>query len=186
MEDYRIIELYNKRDERAISETSLKYYSYCFAIAKNILPSREDCEECVNDTWLRVWNSIPPEKPDSLKAYLARITRNLSIDRYRENTSVGRGGGELALAFEELDDFVADTSSPSSELEGEELATFISSFLRSLPQRDRRVFVLRYFYMDSTESIASACGLKESYVLVLLSRTRKKLREALKKGGYSI
>lgn len=186
MDDRQIIELYNQRDENAFKATSDKYGSYCFSIANNILASSRDSEECVNDTWLQAWNSIPPQVPSCLKAFLARITRNLSLNRYKEKMRVKRGSGEVVLALEEMDEFLAGTSDVASEYEHKEFLTMLNRFLYSLPDRERSIFVLRYFYMDSTKDIASAHSIKECNVLMILSRTRKKLKETLEREGYTI
>lgn len=186
MDDRQIIELYNQRDENAIKETSDKYGNYCFSIANNILDCKQDSEECINDTWLHTWNSIPPQKPNCLKAFLAKITRNLSLNRYKEKTRDKRGSGEVVLALDEMDEFLAGTSDVVSEYEQKEFLAMLNRFLYSLPERERSIFILRYFYMDSTKSIAQACSIKESNVLMILSRTRKKLKETLEREGYTI
>lgn len=184
MEDRVIIELYEARDERAIRETADKYESYCMSIAENVLSLRADCEECVNDAYLKLWNSIPPQKPSCLRAYLAKIVRNICLTRHRENTAQKRGGGESVLPLHELDEILCDTVDIESEHDRAALCALINRSIRSLPKREQRIFVLRYFYMDSTKQIAAECGIKESNVLTILSRTRKKLREELEKGGY--
>lgn len=186
MDDRQIIELYSQRDENAIKETSDKYGNYCFSIANNILDCRWDSEECVNDTWIQTWNSIPPQKPSCLKAFLAKITRNLSLNRYKEKTRDKRGSGEAVFALDEMDEFLAGTSDIVSAYEQKEFLTMLNRFLYSLPERERNIFILRYFYMDSTKCIAQACSLKESNVLMILSRTRKKLKETLEREGYTI
>jgi RNA polymerase sigma-70 factor (ECF subfamily) len=184
MKDEEIIDLYWRREESAIQETHAKYGSYCYTIANRILYNHQDSEECVNDTWLRTWNALPPERPGFLRSYLAKITRNLSLDRYRSNTSQKRGGGEFRLALDELAECVADTKDLEDELMAQELNTIIQSFVKSLPPRDGDVFLRRYFYFDSTGDIARRYGLKESNVLMILSRTRSKLKDRLTKEGY--
>ncbi len=183
MDDRKIIELYFARDEEALRKCEEKYGKYCKAIAKNILSSDEDAEEIFNDTLLRAWNSIPPEEPRSLKVYLGTLARNISFDRYRKMTAEKRGGCEVALCLEEAEEFLADTS---EELEKTELSRLLNDFLHSLPERECDIFVRRYFYCDNTVDIARRFALKEPNVLVILSRTRKKLKEALKKGGYTL
>ena len=183
MDDEKIITLYNRRDEDAIRETSEKYGGYCFSIANNILA---DAEECVNDTWLKVWQSIPPQCPKSLKAFLAKIARSLALNRYREKNRQKRGGGEVVLAFEEMDEFLAGTSDIDTEADKRELEELLNGFLYSLSERDRSIFILRYFYMEGTSDIAREHSIRESNVLMILSRTRKKLRERLEKEGYTI
>ena len=184
MDDRNIIELFFARDEKALSESQAKYGRYCSAVSKNILGNDEDAEEVLNDTLLRAWNSIPPEKPKSLKVYLGTLARNLSLDRYRKMTSEKRGGCEISLCIEEAEEFLADTVSVEEEYERRELSKFLNNFLHSLPARECDIFVRRYFYCDSTRNIARRFDVTEENVLVILSRTRKKLKEALKKGGY--
>ena len=183
MDDKRMIELFFARDERALRESEAAYGKYCRAIAKNILDSDEDADEVFNDTLLRAWNTIPPEEPKSLKVYLGTVTRNLSLDRYRKMTAEKRGGCEVSLCLEEAEEFLADTS---DEFEKGELSRLLNDFLRLLPERECDIFVRRYFYCDSTAEIARRFGLREANVLVILSRTRKKLKEALRKGGYTL
>lgn len=183
MDDRRIIELFFARDEKALAECESVYGKYCESIAKNILGSDEDAEEVFNDTLLRAWNSIPPEKPRSLKVYLGTLARNLSFDRYRKMTAEKRGGCEVAFCLEEAEEFLADTS---DEYEKSDLTALLNAFLHSLPERECDIFVRRYYYCDATDEIARRFALKEANVLVILSRTRKKLKEALKKGGYTL
>lgn len=183
MDDRSIIELFFARDEKALAECESVYGKYCESIAKNILGSDEDAEEVFNDTLLRAWNSIPPEKPRSLKVYLGTLARNLSFDRYRKMTAEKRGGCEVLLCLEEAEEFLADTS---DEYEKSDLTALLNAFLHSLPERECDIFVRRYYYCDGTDEIARRFALKEANVLVILSRTRKKLKEALKKGGYTL
>ena len=186
MDDYKIIELFNARDEQAIGESQKKYGRAIAAVAKNILGCAEDAEEVANDTMLRAWNSIPPENPKSLKAYLCTLARNISIDRYKRMTAEKRGGCEISLCLEEAEEFLTDTKSVSEEYEKREFAKFLNDFLASLPERECDVFVRRYFYCDSTADIAKRFALKEPNVLVILSRTRKKLKNVFEKGGYTL
>lgn len=187
MEDSQIIELYFQREETAIEETAAKYGGYCFDIANRILEDQADSEECVNDTWLKAWNAIPPARPTYLRLFLGKITRNLSFNRYREMHREKRGGGgEAALVLEEMDEFLADTADVESEVEQAEFVRVLNRFLYSLPERECNIFIRRYFYTDRTEAIAKHYGLKESHVLVILSRTRKKLSKVLEKEGYMI
>lgn len=186
MDDGQIIAFYNQRNEKAIDETAAKYGSYCFSIAYNILASHEDSEECVNDTWLRTWHSIPPQCPNCLKTFLSKITRNLSLDRYKAKKRSKRGGGELALALDEIDEFIAGSSDVASELERAELMKAMNTFLRTLPVRECNIFIRRYFYVDSIAAIAEKYRLRESNVLMILSRTRKQLKNYLEGEGYYI
>lgn len=184
MEDSKIIALYNERDESAIAETDTKYGSYCLAIAENILHSRPDSEECVNDTWLRAWNTIPPEKPHSLRAFLGRITRNLAYDRYRYQTSERRGGSAVTLALEELSECIPDDASVEEQAELRALGESIDRFLSKLSARDRNVFLCRYYYTYSTAEIAARFGMRENYLRNLLSRLRGRLKKHLEKEDF--
>ncbi|MBQ7354869.1 MAG: sigma-70 family RNA polymerase sigma factor [Clostridia bacterium] len=186
MEDSKIIILYNQRDEAAIAETQTKYGAYCFTIAANILHSLPDSEECVNDTWLRAWNAIPPEKPNSLRAFLGRITRNLAFDRYRSRRSAQRGGDEVTLALEELSDCIASRDTVEGQAELRALGESIDRFLSELSVRDRNVFLCRYYYTYSTAEIAAQLGLRENYLRNLLSRLRIRLQKHLEKEGFEL
>lgn len=184
MDDREIIELFNMRDEDAIKEANYAYGKYCYTIAYNILSSHQDAEECINDTYLQAWRSIPPHQPNSLKFFLAEITRNLSLNRYKERKRKKRGGGEMILALDEISEFVAGTKEITDEIAEKELVNCINSFLRSLPQRNSNIFVMRYFHFYATKEIAKMYGLTEKNVLMILSRTRRKLRDYLEKEGY--
>lgn len=183
MEDSRIIELYWQRDSEAIVASEEKYGGYCRMIAENILHSRPDAEECVNDTWLQAWNAIPPQRPQSLKLFLARITRNLCFNRYNEQTAQKRGGGETALVLDELAQCLPAETDVESELLLRELRESIRSFVRALPARERNIFLLRYFYTEPISKIAERCAISEGNVKVILSRTRRKLQKRLIKEG---
>ncbi len=183
MNDNEIIALYNARDESAIRETAQKYGGYCFIIANNILSNEQDAEECVNDAYLRAWNAIPPARPHNFKLFLAKIIRNLSLDRCRAQTRDKRGGGVALVALEEIEEMVADVPELDSEESERRFASMLNSFLRSLPVVHCNIFIRRYFYMEPVQDIAERYGLKQSNVLVILSRTRKKLSEALTKEG---
>lgn len=184
--DNEIIVLYQNRSENAIAESNAKYGAYCFAVANNILNSREDSGECVNDTWLYTWNVIPPKCPEILKLFFAKITRNLSVDRLRQRTSKKRGGGELALALEELEECVPDKSSVEEALDEKHLSIVIDEFLRTIPQRDRQFFLRRYFFTEAVSKIAKRFNVSESAVSVSLHRTRAKLKVHLEKEGIDI
>ena len=186
MKDEQIIELYFARDEQAITCTDLKYGRYCFRVADSILCSREDAEEMVNDTWHRTWNSIPPQRPHVLKMYLAKITRNLAFSAYRRRSAGKRGGGEIELALEELDQCIASDSDVESEYQRKELSRAIRNFLDTLSEREQNIFIRRYFFVDETEAIARRYGLKSSNVQKILSRTRQKLRKYLIQEGYTV
>lgn len=183
MEDQKIIQLYWDRDEQAIVETRDKYGGYCHNIAWNILQERLDTEECLNDTWLKAWNTMPTTWPAALMAYLGKITRNLAISLYRGRHAEKRGGGELAIALDELGDCAAENASVEHAVEGREAARQISRFLRSLPRTQCDLFVRRYWYLDSIEVLARSFGMSESKVKSMLFRTRKRLKAFLEKEG---
>lgn len=184
MEDRQIVELYWQKNPDAISETAGKYGAYCFAIADNILHSAEDSEECVNDTWLHAWNAIPPQRPRVLRLFLARITRNLSFDRFSARTAEKRGGGEIALILDELGECLSGGTDAESVCEAKELRQCVRRFVEELPERDGNVLVRRYFFSEPVADIARRYGLTEDHVAVILSRTRRKLRAHLLKEGY--
>lgn len=183
MEDHEIINLYYDRAQQAITETSGKYNAYCMHIARAILGDEEDAKECVNDTWLKAWNTIPPQKPKHLAAYLGRITRNASIDRMRTRTRKQRGGHETELVLEELQDCIAHSTNVEREIEGRELTAAINVFLGTLSAFDRNVFVCRYWYLDPVRDIAKATHASESRIKSILFRLRKKLRVYLEEEG---
>lgn len=186
MEDSRIVALYWERDESALTHTRVKYGAYCRTIAQQILHSREDAAECENDTYLRAWNAMPPDRPHGLRAYLGAITRRLSLDRWRGRTTQKRGGGEVAFSLEELGECVPHPDSVPEAVEAGELAAILSAFLRSLPSAECDVFLRRYWYFDSMAQIARRYGYSESKVKMTLSRTRDKLRVHLEKEGICV
>ena len=184
MDDRAIIELYNQRDENAIGETQKKYGRYCHTIAYNILHSNEDSEECVNDTYLKVWNCIPPKMPQRFCAFIGRITRNTALDRYTQRSAQKRDAG-VELVLDELAECVSSemTGDVSDELI---LKTAINAFLGSLPRRTRIIFMRRYFYLLPIKEIAEGLSMSESNVKVTLMRTREKFREHLENEGIVI
>lgn len=184
LDDSRIVQMYWDRDEGAIPATSEKYGSYCISIARNILGSYEDAEECVNDTYLRAWNSMPPHKPSILSAFLGKITRNLSFDRFSFNRAEKRGGGEIILVLEELAECVSDADSVEQAVDGRELTVAIEGFLSSLTPEKRNIFICRYWYTESIASIAKRHGMKEGAVSMTLNRLRQKLRSYLEERGF--
>ena len=181
MNDEGMIALLWERDETALSKIQEKYGRYCQYIAEHIVGSREDAEECVNDTLKKAWDTIPPQKPSILSSYLAMLTRRLAIDRVRENRAEKRGGGALDLIYDELADCISD--SEADETQNEQLREVLDAFLASLPQRTRKVFVRRYWYADTAAAIAKEYGMSESNVNTLLFRTRKQLRSVLQENG---
>lgn len=186
MDDELILDLYFARDERAISETDRKYGSYCYSVANRILSSREDSEETVSDTLLRTWHSIPPHRPDFLKLFLAKITRNLAFSRWRASNAEKRGGGETELVLEELAECIPGPERVDDLLNARELARTIRSFLDTLPKRHQEVFLQRYFFVNDPDAIAVRFGMKRTHVNVILSRTRQKLKKYLKQEGYDL
>lgn len=183
MEDTAIMELYFARDQEAIAETDRKYGPLCTKVSYGILSNLQDAEECVADTYLAAWNSIPPQRPDFLKAYLLKITRNLSLMRLRRRYARKNGRGEVTLVLEELGDTFASDFSVERIYEGREVARAVSCFLRTLPETDRNMFLIRYWYMTPVADIAAKMGCKESRVKTSLFRTRKKLQNYLTKEG---
>lgn len=179
MDDQQIVDLYWRRSERAISETAVKYGHYCFSVAYNVLANKEDAEESVNDTYLAAWDNLPPYRPAILTAFLGKLTRRLSINRWRERSAQKRGGGEIPLALEELDECIASASDLEGELLSKEVSRALNDFLETLPQTERDVFVRRYFMLDPIPAIASHFGFSQSKVASMLLRTRKKLRAHL-------
>ncbi len=184
MKDGQIVALYQQRNEGAIQESTEKYGRYCYSIAYAVLENHEDAEECVSDTWLRAWGAIPPNVPQNLKLYLARITRNLAFNKRKEQSAQKRGGGELAVALDELELCLPSSQTVEEQFQSEELRAEINTFLRKLSARDRDIFLRRYFFVDSTADIAERYNMRESNVLMILSRTRKKLKSHLEKEWY--
>ena len=186
MEDSTIIDLYWSRDEQALLESDRKYGKLCRTVAYNILHNTEDTEECVNDTWLRAWNAMPPGRPGVLSAFFSRITRNLSLDHYKAAHAEKRGGGQLPAALEELGDCIPAGAMVEEEIAYRELTRMLDSFLRELPEKECCIFLRRYWYVDSTRDIARRYGMPEGSVKSQLSRTRQKLRKILEREGVAL
>lgn len=184
MDDNIIVDLYFQRSEKAIIETATKYGNYCYSIAYNILSSNEDAEESVNDTYNDAWNSTPPHRPSILATFLGKITRRISIDRWRKRNAEKRGGGEIPLVLDELQDCIANVTSVEEEYEKQHLSDVINTFVKSLPETEQKVFLCRYWYVDSISSISKQFGFSESKVKSMLLRTREKLRLVLIKEGF--
>lgn len=184
MDDKQIVELYWQRSERAIPETEAKYGAYCRRIASNLLASPEDAEECLNDTWLRAWNSMPDQRPAALKLYLGRLTRWLCLDRLRREGREKRGGGDFCIAWEELEDCLAAPDTPEKRLEQTELTGILNRFLAGLKPEERTVFLARYFFGCSVAEIARTHNCGQSKIKTMLHRTRKKLRQTLREEAY--
>lgn len=187
MHDTQIIALFNQRAETAITQAQLKYAALCASIARHILPDERDAEECINDAFLRAWNSIPPEQPNSLGAYLARITRNLALDRYSYNHANKRNTS-LTDAYEELEPCFSSSLSTDTEstILQQEFRDALNRFLRSQSLENRTYFVRRYWYGASVHEIAAACHVSEEKVKSSLFRTRNRLRKYLEKEGISL
>ncbi len=186
MKDSDIIDLYFARKEEAITVTSEKYGNYCYTVAYNILHNGEDSEECVSDTWLGAWNSIPPQKPNRLSAYLGKITRNLSLNRCKKHNAQKRGLGETPLVFSELEDCISDNQTPETAFELAAVTEVINKFLYANDIQKRNIFIRRYFYFYPIKDIAKAYGISESKVASLLFRMRNELKNFLIKEGINL
>lgn len=186
MEDNEIIELFFQRKESAIKELANKYGHYCGTVAQNILKNSHDTEECLNDSYLAVWDSVPPRKPKSLCAYAAKIVRNKALDIYNKLHCDKRGGSVGAVPIDELGDLVSGGDTAESELNKKELLKSINSFLAVLPRRTRLIFVGRYWACRSISEIAAQLQTNEHNVIVILARTRQKLKKYLQERGYDL
>ena len=183
MEDSKIIDLFWMRSELAITETASKYGNYCYAIAYNILSNPEDTEETVNDTYIGAWNSMPPHRPSTLRTFLGKITRRISLKKYRDKNRDKRGGGEVALALDELDECIPSTTTVEDQIFAMELSKILNRFIAGLPDTERRVFLCRYWYLDSIDSISRDFNFSTSKVKSGLHRTRAKLLRYLRQEG---
>jgi len=184
MDDNQIVALYFQRNEQAIDETAHKYGAYCMKISFNILADIHDSEENVNDTYMQAWNSIPPNRPDFLKAFLGRLARNLALNKYKARHAQKRIAGEFAESLDELDVCTPAGVNVENEYELARLTESINDFLHSQTADVRNVFVCRYFYSDSIEDISVRFGYSQSKVKSMLARTRSRLRLHLIKEGY--
>lgn len=184
MDDVEIIELFFERSQKAISELSAKYGKLIFKIADNALHNREDAEECVNDTYLSVWDAIPPQRPNSLLAFVCRIARNISINRYKRDPSKKHGAYDVC--FDELKECIPSNETAEERFDANELSSLIDEFLDALDKKNRMLFVRRYYYMDSFEDIAAAAGMSEGAVRTRLTRLRGKLKDFLESRGVDI
>jgi RNA polymerase sigma-70 factor (ECF subfamily) len=183
MDDIMILELYQNRSESAIAETASKYGSYCLAIANNILKNRQDAEECVNDTYYRVWEAIPPKEPAVFSSFIGRITRNLSIDKYKARNTKKRAGNEFAVLLSELEYCIPSGRKVEDEVDEMFAAESIDKFLSGVDKESRVIFMRRYFYADSLKQIAERLLISESKVKSNLFRTRNKLKTHLESEG---
>lgn len=179
MEDGEIIELYFARNEAAIRETDAKYGRYCSSISRNILRNESDVEECINDTYLHTWNSIPPTRPTFLMAYLGKIVRNISLNLFKAKHAKKRGMGENELIYNELTNVIPATDCVEDVYEGMALKDILNRWLNSLTHEQRLIFVGRYWYFDSIASISAKMGCSESKTKMILLRLRNKLKEYL-------
>lgn len=185
MKDERIIELFFARDEVAIKETELKYRNLCHYVASNFLASKEDREETLNDSLLALWNSIPPERPDNLPAYLSEVVRRLSINKSRANNAWKRGKN-VQVVGEEFLSMIEDGTDLAAQFDAKRAGGLISTFLRASSKSDRKIFIMRYWLNMSIEQISSQTGFGESKIKVTLHRMRKKLAAELGKEGYTV
>ena len=183
MDDRQIIELYNERSETAISETADKYGKYCYYIAYHILYNEQDSEECVNDTYLKTWQAIPPQCPNKLSAFLGRITRNLALNRYRYYIKEKRGYGQTSLVLDELQECVPAGNSTEQAIDEKLLVEVLNRFLYELPIEKRMMFLRRYWYLSSIKEIAEDYEISEGKVKMTLLRIRNKLKQTLEKEG---
>lgn len=186
MTDSEIIELFNKRDERAIKETQSVYGKYCEKIARNILGDEQEARECVNDTLLKAWENIPPERPQSFSAYLAAITRNNAIIRYRRETAEKRGKSSVPLILDDFAEMLPCGTSVERTVEYREIIDEINRYLGTLPEINRNVFVLRFFCFEEISDIAERTGMRKKDVSAALYRIKKQIKKHLIKEGYSL
>lgn len=185
MDTRKILSLYNARDPEALALTAQHCGAYCRSIARAILPSPEDAEECVNDTYLRAWNAIPPHQPENFKAFLGKLTRNLALDRYKKLHAQKRDSA-LTFALDELSDCVSDREDVTAILDGKELSQAISAFLETLSKKKRGLFIRRYWYVDSIPALAQQFHMTEGGVSTSLHRIRKSLQNYLSERGFSL
>ena len=184
MEDNELIQLFTERKEQAITETAEKYGRYCMYIADNILPSREDSEECINDAYVTLWNTIPPQRPESLKGYLAKVLRNGALSMLRKLSAKKRGSGVVEEVIDELRE--AETDSPESITDAKLLGELINGFVESLEKQQRIIFVKRYWYLSPSKQIAKECDMSTAAVNMALHRLRQQLKKYLEQEGFNI
>ena len=186
MSDEKIIELYFKRDEQAITQTDIKYRNFLLSIAYNIVHDTCDCEECLNDTYKDTWNSIPPARPSLLQAFLAAIMRRTAIDLYKTKTRQKRISSEFTVSLSEIEDFVSNMDDTYSTVDTNELGRVISDFVRSLSQRRMYIFMSRYYIFRQINEISKLLGCSESTVNKEIASIKKQLKEKLKEEGYTV
>ena len=185
MDDKQIIELFFNRDEAALSETQEKYGKYCLKIAGNILEDVEDSKECVNDTWVTAWNRIPPLKPVSLKAFLGKIVRDISLSKYRENHA-GKRYNAMTVMLDELEDCIPSGINIEDQAEKRELIGMVNDYLEGIKTEDRVLFVRRYYFGESVKALSEEYGCSENRMTQKLLKIRKKLKTFVEKGGYEL
>lgn len=186
MDDAHLIALYWQRSESAIAETAAKYGGYCYTIAYRILANPQDSEECVNDTYFKLWESIPPTYPRIFSAFIGKITRRLALNRYAYLTAAKRGGGQVPLALDELSECIPDHNTPAKLAQEQELTQAINAFLHTLSPEVRKIFLQRYWALMPIREIASLYGLTEGKVKMTLLRTRAKFKQHLQKEGITL
>ena len=184
LSDEEIIELYWQRNEKAIESTDVKYGRYLFTIAYNIVHNRMDSEECLNDTYLGTWNRIPPTRPNIFQAFLAKITRNIAVDKYRKESSRRKVESEFSISLDELRECVSKELSMEEEFAIKEMCKILNAFLRDLPDKQEFIFVCRYYFSDKIADIAKMLKISEPTVYRSLAAMREELKEKLEKGGY--
>ena len=184
MDDQSIVALFWERSEQAIAETDRKYGDYCYSIAYHALANNEDAEESVSDTYMAAWNQLPPHRPSVLATFLGKITRRISINRWKAKSTAKRGGGQITLALEELDSCVDGTQDLEASSDARELSACLNRFLDSLPKAERDIFLRRYWFFDPIAAIAESYGFTQSKVTSMLHRMRGKLRKQLEKEGF--
>ena len=186
LSDEAIISLYWDRDRKAITETDFKYGKYLYTIIYNILHDKLDCEECLNDTYLGAWNAMPPARPQVLRAFLVTISRRIAIKRYHKLRQKGTVPSEMTVALAEVEDFIAENSSAEEAFDAKQLGQIISRFVRSLPQRQRYIFISRYYAAEPIDTIAKELALSRSMIHKELAAIRTALKETLESEGYSV
>ena len=186
MEDIAIVDLYWQRNEDAIQQTQKKYDGYLRKISYNVLANVEDCEECVNDTYLAAWNSMPTNRPEILCTYLGKIVRQIAIDVFRKKHALKRFSSEYAVSLDELSEIIPNQTTPEEMFDGKVLAESINRFLRRLTEEERNLFIGRYYYFDPLKKVAKYCGMGEGKAKSMLYRTRQKLKEYLVKEGFAL
>ncbi|WP_028235197.1 RNA polymerase sigma factor [Pseudobutyrivibrio sp. MD2005] len=184
MRDEEIIELYFNRNERAIEETDIKYGNYLSSIAGNILKCAEDVEETLDDTYMKAWKRIPPTRPQIFRIFLGKITRNIAFNKYESMNAKKRGGGEVAVVLDELEECIPDSSDVETAILGTELSRIIRDFVNDLPEKEAYIFSCRYFFTEDISTIAKKYNMTNNNVSVMLSRLRGKLQKRLVREGY--